>query len=357
MRILHRYLAHEVLGGTLLVLSGLLMLFAFFDLIHELGDLGKGNYNLGRVLGFVLLSVPGHVYELLPIAALIGTLFALSQLVAHSEFTVMRASGMSVAQVVQSLLKSGTVVVLLTLLFGELIAPAGEKIAQQLKLKATSSLVAQEFRSGLWVKDASSFVNVREMLPDTTLRGIKIYEFDRNTQLRSISYAEKGVFQAENRWKLQNVSQTLFEGNVAHTATLPDAEWHSEINPDLLGVLLVVPEQMSAWNLFFYIQHLRENQQSTTRYEIAMWGKLFYPLASWVMMLLALPFALFHSRAGGVSAKIFAGIMLGLGFHLLNQIFAHLGLLKGWPPLFSAVFPTIAFLGVAVSLMWWRERR
>lgn len=357
MKVLHRYLAHEVLGGTLLVLSGLLMLFAFFDLIKELGDLGKGHYDLARVLGFVLLSVPGHVYELLPIAALIGTLFALSQLVAHSEFTVMRASGMSVAQVVQSLVKTGTVIVLLTFLFGELIAPASEKMAQQLKLKATSSLVAQEFRSGLWVKDANSFVNVREMLPDTTLRGIKIYEFDRNAQLRSISYADKGVFQADNRWQLKNVSQTLFDGNVAHTDTLPEAEWRSEINPDLLSVLLVVPEQMSAWNLFSYIQHLEENQQSTSRYEIAMWGKLFYPLACWVMMLLALPFALFHSRAGGVSAKIFAGIMLGLGFHLLNQIFAHLGVLKSWPPLFSAAFPTLAFLGVAVSLMWWKERR
>jgi Predicted permeases len=357
MRILHRYLAHEVLGGTLLVLSGLLMLFAFFDLINELGDLGKGNYSLARILGFVLLSLPGHVYELLPIAALIGTLFALSQLVAHSEFTVMRASGMSVSQVVQSLVKGGTVVVVLTLLFGELIAPASEKAAQQVKLKATSTLVAQKFRSGLWVKDASNFVNVREMLPDSTLRGISIYEFDRNAQLRTISHAEKGVFQAENRWKLHMVSQTLFQGNTARTIRLPEAEWRSEINPDLLGVLLVVPEQMSAWNLFFYIQHLRENQQSTTRYEIAMWGKLFYPFASWVMMLLALPFALVHARAGGVSAKIFAGIMLGLGFHLLNRIFAHLGLLEAWPPLFSAVFPSLAFLGVAVTLMWWQERR
>lgn len=357
MRILHRYLVHEVLGGTLLVLSGLLMLFAFFDLIDELGDLGKGNYNLARILGFVLLSLPGHVYELLPIAALIGTLFALSQLVAHSEFTVMRASGMSVSQVVYSLVKSGTVVVVLTLLFGELIAPASEKTAQQVKLKATSALVAQEFRSGLWVKDAASFVNVREMLPDTTLRGIKIYEFDRNARLRAISHAEKGEFQAENRWKLHDVSQTLFEGDSARVAKLPEAEWRSEINPDLLGVLLVVPEQMSAWNLFFYIRHLKENQQSTTRYEIAMWGKLFYPFASWVMMLLALPFALFHARTGGVSAKIFTGIMLGLGFHLLNRIFAHLGLLKEWPPLFSAAFPTLAFLGVAMGLMWWRERR
>lgn len=357
MRTLHRYLAHEVLGGTLLVLTGLLMLFSFFDLINELGDLGKGRYNLARILGFVLLSVPGHVYELLPIAALIGSLFALSQLVAHSELTVMRTSGLSVSQMVTSLVKSGTVVVLLTLLFGELIAPVSEKAAQQLKLSATSSLVAQEFRSGLWVKDSTSFVNVKEMLPDTTLLGIKIYEFDQKAHLRSISFAEKGSYGAENTWHLKNVAQTWFDGNSTRTDKLDTADWHSEITPDLLGVLLVVPEQMSAWNLFFYIRHLQENQQSTARYEIAMWGKLFYPLASWVMMLLALPFALFHSRSGGVSAKIFAGIMLGLAFHLLNRIFAHLGLLKEWPPLFSAIFPTLVFLGVAVGLMWWREKR
>ncbi len=357
MKTLGRYLGREVLEATLLVLAGLLMLFAFFDLVQELGDLGKGHYTLMRILGFVLLSVPGHAYELFPIAALIGTLFALSQLVAHSEFTVMRASGVSVRQAATALVRIGGVVVVLALLVGEVLAPISERAAQQLKLRSTSAVVAQEFRSGLWVKDAGSFINVQEMLPDTTLLGLRIYTFDDRARLRTISLAERAVFEEDKRWRLEQVRQTSFLDGATRVETLPTVEWVSEINPELLSALLVVPEQMSAWNLYFYTRHLAENKQKTVRYEIAFWGKLTYPFAALVMMLLALPFALVHHRSGGVSGKVFAGIMLGLGFHLLNRIFAHLGFLREWPPFFSAIFPTLVFLGVAVGMMWWMERR
>ncbi|MEW5943879.1 MAG: LPS export ABC transporter permease LptG [Pseudomonadota bacterium] len=357
MKILHRYLAHEIFGGVFFVLAALLSLFAFFDLIHELGDLGKGNYKLLKVLGFVLLSLPSHVYELFPIAALIGTLFALARFSANSEFTVMRVSGLSAPRIAFSLLQTGLLFVALTLVFGEFIAPASERAAQQLRLKATSSMVTQEFRSGLWVKDALSFVNVREILPDSTLVGVKVYEFDPAFRLREISFAARGVYQNENRWRLEDVVQTRFDPDRTVVNRIPAANWSSVLTPDILNVLLVVPEQMSAWNLYFYVQHLRDNKQKTTRYEIALWSKLVYPFAALVMMLLALPFAYHQSRAGGIGAKVFTGIMLGLGFHLLNRVFAHLGLLNDWPPLFSAVFPTMVFLAAAVAMMRWVERK
>jgi lipopolysaccharide export system permease protein len=357
LKVLNRYLAHEIYSATLLVFSGLLMLFAFFDLIHELGDLGKGEYRLVKILGYVLLSLPGHVYELFPIAALIGTLFALAQLTAHSEFTVMRVSGMSTPRIALALAKAGTLFVILTFIFGEFIAPPSERAAEQLRLKATSSVVAQEFRSGLWVKDAGNFVNVEEVLPDTSMKGVKIYEFDPGFRLRTISYAQRGEHVDENRWRLTEVAQTRFEADRAVVTNLPQAYWYSVLTPDILNVLLVVPEQMSAWNLYFYVEHLRENKQKTTRYEIALWSKLAYPFATLVMIMLALPFAYYQGRSGGVSGKVFAGIMLGLVFHLLNRLFAHLGLLNDWPPVFSAIFPILVFLGAAMAMMWWVEKR
>ncbi|MDD5403589.1 MAG: LPS export ABC transporter permease LptG [Sulfuricella sp.] len=357
MRILHRYLAREIYASTAFVFAALLSLFAFFDLIHELGDLGKGSYRLPQIMAFVALNLPGHVYELFPIAALIGTLFALAQLSAHSEFTVMRVSGLSTQRFALSLLQTGMIFVLLTLLFGELITPGAERMAEQLRLKATSSVVAQEFRSGLWLKDEQSFVNVREILPDTTLLGVKIFEYDRDYHLKTVSYSDRGHYESEGRWLLEDVMQTHFEGDRTTVEKLPQQAWKSVLNPDILSVLLVVPEQMSAWNLYQYVAHLRENKQKTTRYEIALWSKLAYPFATLVMMIFALPFAYHQTRSGGISGKIFLGIMVGLSFHLLNRVFAHLGLLNDWPPLFSASFPAIAFLGVALGIIWWTEKR
>lgn len=357
MKILSRYVMREVFASTLLVMAALLMLFAFFDLIHELGDLGKGAYRLRSVIAYVALSLPGHVYELLPIAALIGAIFALAHMVASSEFTVMRVSGLSVYRIAGPLLQAGLVLVLLTFLVGEFVAPPSQSAAQKLRLQATSSVVAKEFRSGLWVKDAMSFVNVRQISPDAILFGVNIYEFDVAHRLRAISYAREGRYQGDNRWRLEGVVQTRFDSGRVTVSAIPQASWFSVLNPDILNVLFVVPEKMSAWNLYTYAQHLRENKQKATRHEIALWSKLSYPFAALVMLLLALPFSATHTRSGGASAKIFAGIMLGLTFHLLNRLFSHLGLLYDWPPLFSAIFPTLFFLALALGLMWRMERR
>ncbi|MBY0268190.1 MAG: LptF/LptG family permease, partial [Burkholderiales bacterium] len=134
-------------------------------------------------------------------------------------------------------------------------------------------------------------------------------------------------------------------------------QWQSVLEPSLLNVLLVKPEKMSAWSLYSYSQHLKENRQKALRYEIALWTKLLYPVAVVVMMILALPFAYFQNRQGGVGAKVFAGIMIGLGFHFLNRLFGHLGLLNDWPPFASAIAPTLMFMGLAMTMMWWQERR
>ncbi|HJQ63101.1 MAG TPA: LPS export ABC transporter permease LptG [Burkholderiales bacterium] len=357
MRTLRRYLASEIIAATAFVFAALLVLFAFFDLVEEIKDLGRGGYQLRHIMLHVLLSVPNHVYELFPIAALIGTLFALAQLVASSEYTVMRVSGVSITRMGAMLGAVGVLFAVLTFVFGEFIGPPAEQLAQRIRSQAITGIVAQEFRSGLWIKDGRNFINVLEVLPDSTLRGVKIYEFDPDFKLRQISYAQRGDYQSGRRWLLKDVVQTTFADRKASVSRIPEASWQSVLEPRLLNVLLVKPEQMSAWSLYSYAHHLKENRQRALRYEIALWSKVMYPVAVLVMMLLALPFAYFQRRQGGVGAKIFAGIMLGLGFHFLNRLFGHLGLLNDWPAMVSAIVPTLIFLSVAVGMLWLQERR
>jgi len=151
--------------------------------------------------------------------------------------------------------------------------------------------------------------------------------------------------------------RTTFQPEGARVTRLAQLEWESVLEPALLSVLLVQPEQMSAWRLFSYAQHLRENRQKALRYEIALWTKLIYPLAVPVMMLLALPFAQFQRRQGGVGAKLFTGIMLGLAFHFLNRLFGHLGLLYDWPAFLSGILPSLIFFALAIGLIAAQERR
>jgi lipopolysaccharide export system permease protein len=226
-----------------------------------------------------------------------------------------------------------------------------------LRLAAMSAVVAQEFRSGLWVKDEFRFVNVREVMPDTSLKGVKIYEFDKEYRLLSISYAERGQFTRDHTWRLSDMVQTRFDSAGTRVSRQAETEWRSVLTPELLSVLLVQPEKMSAINLYQFTRHLAENRQQTERYEIAMWKKLLYPFAALVMMALALPFAYVHVRMGGMGVKIFSGIMLGVLFHLLNGLSSSVGIIQNWAPFYSAVLPSALFLLGALTMMWWVERR
>lgn len=357
LKVYERHLAREIYGATLLVLAAFLALFAFFDLIHEMADVGKSGYEFHHALAYVALTLPGRAYEILPIAVLIGSLYALTLLARHSEITVLRASGLPTGALLLTLAKIGVAFVVLTFIIGEFVAPPAERAAQQLRLTATSKLVAQEFRSGLWVKDGLSFINVREVLPDASLRGVRVYAFDADYRLNSVSEAETGSFVPPGHWQLTGVVRTEFSGGQARVSRPDVLDWESGLNPDILAVLLVVPERMSLVNLFRYIRHLSDNRQKTQRYEIALWKKLVYPLATLVMMALALPFAYSHDRMTAVSVKVFAGVMLGILFHMLNGLFSHLGVINSWQPLTAAVAPSVMFLLAAASMLWWVERR
>jgi lipopolysaccharide export system permease protein len=333
------------------------MLFAFFDLIHELGDVGRGGYTLSSALLFVALQLPSRMYELFPVAALIGTLFAMAQLVANSEYTVMRASGASLLQVTWALIRIGIPLAIVTFLAGEFVAPPAERLARQIRAPAgiESRIVAQQFQSGFWFKQDLTFANIRSVLADMTLIGVRIYEFDRDLRLTTVRTAETGRFTGNGQWQLAKVRTTRIAAEGATLAVADTWTWDTVLRPSLLNVYQVAPERLELDTLYDNIRVLRD--QKTSRFEIAFWNKVFYPAAVIVMMLLALPFAYFQRRSGGIGFRIFAGTMLGLTFFLVGRLFTNLGVLNDWPPLFSATFPLVAFASAASGLLWWLERR
>lgn len=374
MSVLQRYISAQIVGAVLFVLIAFLSLFAFFDLMQELPQVGRNGYELQHAFMYVVLGMPDDAYLTLPIAALIGTIYTLAQLAARSEFTIMRASGLSTRAACWLLAKVGFFFVLITFLFGEFIGPASSAMAERLKLQVQGSMVSPEFRSGVWTKDVirenglqgetvgSRFLNVKEVTPDGILKGIKLYEFDRDMHLTAMVTAKQAQYQGKNIWRLSQVSETSFFttapdiSSAVNTKNVPIRELVSEVTPDILSVLRTNPDRMSALDLSAYMKHLAENNQNTARYQIAFWKKLLYPFAVLVMMALALPFAYLHFRAGGVSLKIFIGIMIGVSFQLLNSLFSHIGLLNTWPAFATAALPSATFLLIAIGALLWVER-
>ncbi|AVR96029.1 LPS export ABC transporter permease LptG [Pseudoduganella armeniaca] len=386
MSVLQRYFTVSILQAVAFVLLAFLGLLGFMDLTGELPGVGKNGYGMQHALLYVIVMVPQHVYEIMPVAALIGTIYTMAQFASTSEFTIMRAAGMSTRTAGWMLFKIGIILVAVTFLFGELIAPRTALIAERLHLTGKGTTVSAEFRSGLWTKDivkseglkgtvlGSRFFNVQKVLPDGRLVGVKLYEFDNSFRLRTLTVAKDGVYQGENVWRLFDVTENHFsnpallkgeataQNNFAQETGVVATQRHaskdllSEITPKILSVSASDPERMSANELAVYTRHLQENRQQTERFKIAFWKKLIDPLAIFVLMALALPFAYLHTRSGGVSLKIFIGIMIGVGFLLVNTLFAHLGLLSSLPAFVTAIMPSVLFLLLALAALLWVER-
>ncbi len=330
---------------------GIIGILSFFDFIQEINDLGKGTYNMFTIFSYVALSIPGHVYEIVPIAVLIGSMYTMGQLSENSELTVIRSSGFSIKRIAYTLSLTGLFFTLFTFAVGDLITPITEKKAQQIKITAKDAIVTQEFKSGLWIKDNNSFINIEHVLPDSSLSEIHIYEFDKTFRLRTITNAKKGSF-INSEWKLDDINQTIFDKDKVSTNSLKSAIWKSLIKPEMMNVLLVSPEKMSSISLINFIKYLKNNKQKVTKYEVALWAKLIYPLASIVMVLFAIPFGFFQERSGGKNFKIFLGILIGIFYQIMNSSFRYIGLLNDWQPLTCALMPTLIFFLVGMVLIY-----
>lgn len=355
MKRIDRYLLARISVAVMTALAVLVLLFSFFELMGELGALKNEGYTLSRAVVGVVLDIPTHIRELLPIAALLGALFAFARLAQDSEFTVMRASGLTPGRSVRVLLILGAVLALLNFALGDFVLPHSEAYAQHIR-GGQRGKITQQFRSGLWARDGSAFINVRNVLPDGSLGGIRIYEVAPDYRLQGVIQAAQGRWMGSGLWRLENVRTTTLDDSGTRNTESMNLDWHSKVDPDLLAMLMISPQQMTVIGLFEYIHYLKANRQKTERYQLALWNKLTFPLAIPVLLLLALPFAYLNVRSRGVGASLMLGIGLGLVFYFSNRISGNIGLLQNWPPMLSAWLVLILFAIIALYGLWRAER-
>ena len=378
MQTIRRLLHREIWFSVAFVALAFLTLFSFFDLVDELGDIGKGNpanpYRLIHAVAFTALWAPSRLYELLPIAVLIGCIFVMARFAQSSEFTILRTSGMGPGRALKSLIWIGVAFAAITFAMGDYIAPQATRAAQLLKSKYLGQISLGQ--TGAWLKDRQQFssfaVNVGALDGDGSLRNVKIYEFNSKGQILASVQAARGQFEAD-AWVLTNVKRQEFYLPDASAAADPSAapgsmadkariegssllnewRWPTGISAEMVSVALLRPDRMATVDLFRYIRHLKSNGQTSQRYEIEFWRKVFYPISCLVMVVLALPFAYLHFRSGVISGFVFAGVMIGMSFFLLNNVFGYMGNLNDWEPWITAAVPGLIYTLASLGAFTW----
>lgn len=379
MKVLTRYVAKEVLIATLFVLVALVALIAFFDLVSQARNIGN-RYSISMSLFLTMLKLPSRLYEVMPIAALLGAVYTMSRLASNSEFTIMRVAGLSPFRLAGMMTVPALILIAMTYCLGEWLTPAADMMRNDMdNILFNRKLSARGYSSGVWVKDnvkeqqnagqaTVRFVNVHNLIAGEHSRtgAWRVFEFDKDGSLIRVLHAPEANYISGRGWHLKDAKvETL--PKITHDETPMvekssarkdvDLMLPSEMRPEILGVLTIKPERMGISDLWQYIAHLKETRQTSDRYQVALWSKVFYPLAIFVMLAVAMPFAYLNTRSGGVSIKIFAGLMIGISFYALNNIFSFLGVLNTWHPMVVAVVPTSVMLICAAVALWLLERR
>ena len=324
MKTMRRLIYKEVLTAVAFVTLAFLGLFFFFDLVEDLQNVAgrhSPTYQLNHALMYVALLIPIHIYELMPITVLIGCIFVM----------------------------------------GDHIAPWCEREGRLLKSRFEGG-VLHIGQNGAWLKEKQKYsqfaVNVGAISGEGQMSDIRLYEFSPSGRLISHTLAQKGRIADAGGWVLSGVARSEFSPTAEARQSVAQSQmnemrWPSEISQDMVTVALIKPERMGIWDLFHYVRHLENNAQTAQLYEIEFWKKVFYPLSCLVMVVLALPFAYLHMRNVNIATYVFIGVMFGVSFFLLNNMFGHIGNLKQWTPWLAAALPGMLYSLISLGAFAW----
>jgi lipopolysaccharide export system permease protein len=351
VNVLTIYIVKEVLKGSTIALILLLTLFNLFTFSDELKDLGKGSYGLKEIFQYLALTSPRVFYELIPSSALLGSLFVVGAMGNNQEIVAMRAAGLSIFWIIRSVMLAGVIMVVSAILVGEFVAPEAERMAQLIKTTAQNNEIVMSSRYGLWLREENKFINIRKIHDKDELVDIYSYEIDKEGHIILISHIEHASFVGNGVWQMKNIKQTDVLTTPISVGTADVMDWETTINPDVLSVVVVKSDNMSLYDLFMYIDFLKENNQKTKTFELAFWSRLINPFVTFVMLMVSIPFVLGATRGVGTGGRMMAGIIIGMTFNIFDKIAGHVGLVYGYHPMLMAFLPSIIVFFTAVLIV------
>ncbi|HSW69952.1 MAG TPA: LPS export ABC transporter permease LptG [Gammaproteobacteria bacterium] len=348
--ILPRYIAKTVILATLLVMLVVLGLAFFINLLSELRDVGVGDYGLLQAAMHAFLELPYNIYVFFPMLVLLGGLLGLSMLASHQELIVMRASGVSIRKIMMAVFTAAVVLIAIGMMIGEIIAPRAHYLADVHKSTEQSGGQAVITAAGLWVHEGNSFVHIDRVMAHRHLEGVTRYEFDNNHQLLA-AYFAKTMDYRDGHWKLHDLAKTTFTLDHTRSEQLADATWDLTLNPNVLSIGLLEPEEMPLTQLSSFMRHLTKNGLQATEFQFSFWKRILQPLTILVMLFLAVPFVFTAPRSINLGLQMLLGVVTGFVFYIMNSMLGQLSIVYQLPPFFAALLPILVFAGLGYFLM------
>lgn len=348
--ILQRYIAKTVIFATILIMLVVIGLAFFINLLTELRDIGSGDYGFMQAVLHALLELPNNIAAFFPMLVLLGGLMGLSMLAAHQELIVMRVSGISIRKITRAVFLAAAGLIVLGLVIGEIIAPRTHYLADIHKTAAESSGQAVVTAAGLWVHEGNNFVHIDRVMVHQHLEGVTRYEFDIHHRLLATYYAKMMDYR-DGHWQLHQLSKTLFHGDTANSTYQAEAKWDLSLNPNILSVGVLEPEEMPLTQLHAFNKHLVKNGLQAAEFQFSFWKRVLTPFTILVMLFLAIPFVFTAPRSVNMGWQMVLGVVVGFIFYILDSMLGQLSIVYQLPTFIAALLPILLFAGIGYVFM------
>jgi len=348
MKTLDRHIGISFLRSFLVIFIILVALFSLLELMSQLDDVGKGNYQVQDVLIFIGLTLPRRMLELMPISTLLGSVVALGLLADHNELLAMQAGGLSARRICWSVFAAGSILILLTALLAEIVVPPLDQLARKKRALAVSGSEFTLTKQGFWARRNLTYIHVGKTHSGGIATDLDIFETDEAGRLEKYTHAREADIQDNNQWILRAITRKTFTDQGITTTHLPSLRLDSFLSSDQVQLLEIPADSLSASDLYRYAGALQESGQNADRYLLALWRKLGVPLTTGAMVLLSLPFVFGSNRRVTAGKRIMLGSFVGIVFYFGDQVVVYLGLLLSLSPMITALTPVVLISGVAL---------
>lgn len=355
MQIIQRYIIKNVMTSTALILVVVAALTFVTGMLRELHSFGDGEYGFVQVLLHEMLLLPHGVYQFFPMLVLLGGVLGLGMLATNHELMVMRAAGISMQRIVLAVINAALILILIATVLGEFVAPRTNYIAEKQKSLAQSFGQAVVTMSGVWIHEGNNFIHIDRVVGRHHLNGVTRYEFDDKHHLLAAYYAKSLDFQ-RNQWMAHDLKKTALLRDTTESEFFSSAVWDLKLTPNLLNVGLIEAEAMSLKQLNQYANYLADNHLQASVFRLAFWQRVFQPLTTLVMLLLAIPFVFAAPRSVTMGRRILLAVIVGFVFYVANAFLGEFSIVFQFPPVIAALLPTGLFAMAGFVWMWRMSR-
>ena len=350
MRKLDHYIGKSVLLAVCLVafvLLGLDFAITFIDEVKKINE----QYTTAVLMEVLALRLPGKLAEYLPVSSLIGTLIGLGALASTSEITVMRAAGIPLWRIGAAACKPVILLAIIGLIIAEFVSPIAEQKANLVD-RLQSGVTENNFSitGGSWLKTDSDYVYIDAADQEGNLYNITIYGRSGD-KLVSVKTAKTATQIDANQWLLKDIQASNFAEDRIKTTTQEEETWTSSLRSDYLYLSTQEPDSLSLTQLNQYSDFLQQQGLNTGNYELEFWNKVFRPLSSLALVIVAISTIFGPLRSSTMGGRIFSGVLIGLMFQNTLYITGRMSLVSSLPPMLGILIPILVCLAAGLYLL------